>query len=133
LNALLKGIEAMKPLVVVMTGRFISNENNETESNEHLRQYFEEVGRVVRDNKLEFLRDHTLWLLVPSLEDPGIFKLMPNTKLSESLISSMKGTGPMRIKNLRLATNPCRISFMGKEVVLSRYNFFRKLKTNHLP
>ena len=44
----------------------------------------------------------------------------------------MKGTGPKRIKNITLSTNPCRISFMGKEIIICRYNYFRKLQSNHL-
>jgi hypothetical protein len=44
----------------------------------------------------------------------------------------MKGTGPDRIKNLTLASNPCRLSYHGKEIIISRYNFFEQLKKNHL-
>ena len=31
-----------------------------------------------------------------------------------------------------MASNPLRISYYGKELVIARYNFFRKLKKNHL-
>jgi hypothetical protein len=31
-----------------------------------------------------------------------------------------------------LATNPMRISFRGKELVFARYNYFKKIKKNHL-
>lgn len=33
---------------------------------------------------------------------------------------------------MTLASNPVRLSYYGKEIVISRYNYFRKLKKNHL-
>jgi hypothetical protein len=58
--------------------------------------------------------------------------MMPSFKLSESLISGMKGNGPARIKKLILGTNPMRLSFRGKEVVFCRYDYLKKLKKNHI-
>ena len=69
---------------------------------------------------------------MPSMEDPGIMKIFPNFKLSDFLVNGMKGIGPQRIKKVMLATNPMRISFRGKEIVFCRYNYFKKLKRNHL-
>jgi len=37
-----------------------------------------------------------------------------------------------KFKRVTVACNPCRISFLGKEIVICRYNFLRKLKQNHL-
>ena len=31
-----------------------------------------------------------------------------------------------------MASNPFRMSYYGKEIVFSRYNYFKKLKKNHL-
>jgi hypothetical protein len=79
------------------------------------------------------LRDKTEWIIVPSVNDPGQNKLMPGTKLSEFFISTMKGIGPNRIKNLTIGTNPIRLNFYGKEIVISKYSFYKKLKRNQLP
>lgn len=57
---------------------------------------------------------------------------MPCFKLAEYFLTNFKGNGPQRIKYLTLATNPFRISYYGKEIVISKYNFFKKLKKNHL-
>jgi len=75
----------------------------------------------------------TSWILVPSVNDPGQTKLMPCLKLSDFLVQAFKGNGPQRIKNITFATNPMRISYYGKEIVISKYNYFKKLKRNHLP
>lgn len=45
----------------------------------------------------------------------------------------MKGTGPSRLKQVTLATNPFRLSYYGKEIVFARYSFLKKLKRNQLP
>jgi hypothetical protein len=49
------------------------------------------------------------------------------------LPSALFQAGLKGIKKIKLATNPCRISFFGKEIVVCRYNFLRKLKQNHHP
>lgn len=53
-------------------------------------------------------------------------------KLSDTFIQGFKSNGPQRIKNLTLATNPLRISYYGNEIVVAKYQFFKKLKRNHL-
>jgi hypothetical protein len=65
---------------------------------------------------------------MPSLNDPGIFKVLPNFKLPDYLLSGLKG----KLKKVISATNPMRISFRGKEIVFSRYDYFKKIKKCHL-
>lgn len=36
------------------------------------------------------------------------------------------------LRNVTLASNPFRLSYFGKEFVFARYNYFKKLKKNHL-
>ena len=59
---------------------------------------------------------------------------MPCLPLADFFFTGGKGgTSTNRVlRNVTLATNPLRISFYGKEVVISRYNYFKKLKKNHL-
>ena len=68
------------------------------------------------------------------MNDPGQMKLMPGLSLSEHLFAGFKGAGPKssRIANVSLASNPFRISYYGKQIVLSRFNYFENLKYNHL-
>jgi hypothetical protein len=68
------------------------------------------------------------------MNDPGQMKMMPGLTLSEHLFAGFKGAGPKssRITNVTLASNPFRISYCGKQIVLSRFNYFENLKYNHL-
>lgn len=87
---------------------------------------------MVKDNELDCLKDLTQWIFMPSLNDPGICKVMPSFKLSDHLISGLKGNGPNRLKKVMLGTNPMRMNLRGKELVFCRFDYFRKLKTNHI-
>ena len=94
--------------------------------------YFDEILIVVKDNELDCLRELTQWIFMPCLNDPGICKVMPSFKLSEYFVSGIRGNGPNRLKKVMLGTNPMRMNLRGKELVFSRYDYFRKLKTNHI-
>lgn len=52
---------------------------------------------------------------------------MPNMPLTEYFSSSFDG-----IKNITFASNPCRISFYNKQIVISRYNYLKRIKKNAL-
>ncbi len=73
-------------------------------------------------------------MFIPSLDDPGQTKLMPCMPLSDFFFTGTRGaTGTNKIlRNVTLASNPVRISFYGKEIVISRFNYFKKLKKNHI-
>lgn len=120
----------MCPEMIIVCGRLFSEYVNETESTARFRSYLEAIMTIMKDLNCVNLRDHTEWIFVPSIEDAGQIKTMPAIPFAESLFQSLK-TGPMRIKKLTLANNPCRISFLGKEIVICRYNFTMRLKQNH--
>merc|ERR1711935_198175 len=112
-------------------GDYISRENNEDESFEKFKSYFEHMGNIVRNNDFVTLRDKTQWVLMPSTNYPGIMQILPSFKLSDFFLQGFKGNGPNRIKKITLATNPMKISFRGKQIVFSRYNYFKKIKKQH--
>jgi len=37
-----------------------------------------------------------------------------------------------KFKNVKTVPNPARICFLGKEIVISRFNYLKKMKLNHL-
>jgi hypothetical protein len=52
---------------------------------------------------------------------------MPNMPLTEYFSSSFDG-----IKDITFASNPCRISFYNKQIVICRYNYLKRIKKNSL-
>lgn len=77
LEQLFESLEGMLPSVIVCTGRFISELNRFHASNEQVKDYFEQLGNIIRDKSFDYLRDHTQWIFVPGLDDPGQINLVP--------------------------------------------------------
>jgi len=75
------------------------------------------------------LRDQTEWVFVPSNEDPGQMRVFPNIALSDYLFRGFRGTHvATSIKKVTLANNPLRVSFLGKEIAICRYDYLKKVK-----
>jgi hypothetical protein len=123
----------MRPEMIVLIGDFMSQKIAEKLPFDQFRVYFDTIAQIVKDNDYKCLRDQTHWIFVPSIEDPGQTKLIPCLPLSDYFLSGARGTSVNKIlKNVTLASNPLRISYYGKEIVITRYNYFKKLKKNHL-
>ena len=90
----------------------------------------ENIAGIIKENNLENLRDTTEWVFVPSLEDPGQVKMFPAMPYPDYLIAPLIQA---KFKNVSVSPNPARISFLGKEIVLCRYNYLKKIKQNHIP
>jgi len=133
LKRLLNGLNSMCPEMIIICGRIFTEHVSETESTAKFRNYLESLGQIIKDDSLINLRDHTEWVFVPSLEDPGQIKTLPCYSLSESMFNGFVGCQIFKIKKVTFATNPCRISFLGKEIVICRYNFMTRIKQNHHP
>ena len=63
---------------------------------------------------------------MPAIEDPGQIKLLPGLPYDEFLFEALD-----KFKHIKLAPNPLRLSFLGKEIVVCRYNYLKKMKQNH--
>ena len=115
MKGLLDGLNQMRPEVIVLMGDYMSQESTSSQLPfDQMKLYFDQLGNIIRDQNLECLRDLTQWIIMPSVADIGVVKVMPTFKISEYMIQGFKGNGPGRIKNILLATNPMRMSFRGK-------------------
>jgi len=65
-------------------------------------------------------------VFVPAIEDPGQIKMFPCSPLGDYMFEGLE-----KFKKVRLAPNPLRLNFLGKEIVLCRYNYLKKIKQNH--
>ena len=61
----------MQPEMIVITGNFVSAKNKETATFEKIKGYFDQLGALIRDQNLVYLRDSSKWLFQASFEDPG--------------------------------------------------------------
>lgn len=123
----------MQPRIVVMIGSLFSTKNA---SSADFSGYLENFGDIIRHNNYVNLRENTEWIFIPSQQDPGQPITMPMFPLSESLLNGFRGKhlprSDQKIKKVRVGTNPLRISFMGKEITICRFNFLEKLMGNNV-
>lgn len=77
LEKLLEVLDGMLPTIIVCAGRFVSEQNRDRESYESIRGYFEQFGNIIREKQYDYLRDHTQWIFIPALGDPGQLDVMP--------------------------------------------------------
>ena len=61
----------MQPAVIVLVGSFISPENRELETFEQTKSHFDVILDILVSKNLDYLKDLTEWVFVPSLEDQG--------------------------------------------------------------
>ena len=124
----------MRPKLIVCIGRFFSEQRNETDSFEKFKGYLDKFGAIVRDKELHNLREMTEWIFIPAIDDPGQIRAMPSAPMSEYLLEGFMGkhlsSTTAKIKKVTLGCNPLRISFMGQEIVIARYNFLKKMQQN---
>ena len=77
LEQLLENLEGMLPSIIVLAGSFISEQKRCSTSCEEMRGHFEQLGNIIRDKGYDYLRDHTEWIFVPSMDDVGQLNMMP--------------------------------------------------------
>ena len=68
-------------------------------------------------------------MIVPGHEDPGSDLLLPQFELPDFFFDAL---GPKNRAKVHFATNPCRISYYGKTIVVSRTDLLRPMKKNAL-
>ena len=71
---------------------------------------------------------HTQWVIVPGPDDYLPFSALPNIHLSKKLMPKLKKV----VSKLKLASNPCRISYYGKEILICRADFAKLFLMNNV-
>ena len=87
---------------------------------------FDQLEKILLENKR--LVDNTYFVFVPGPEDLSIFNGFPKYPFIPFVIEKMKE----KIPNIINATNPCRFSIFGKEVVIYRDDLHKKLSRNSI-
>lgn len=85
-----------------------------------------ELGILI--SKFKEIRDNAYWILIPHASDIGGAAMLPKSELPEELFAGLKEQVPY----LKLAQNPCRISFMGKTLLFSRNDLLKDLRKKQI-
>lgn len=110
------------PFMIVFIGNFFKEQ-----SLNNFKQFsssFDQLEKILLENKK--LIDNTYFVFVPGPDDFSLFNGFPKYPFVPSLIEKMKE----KIPNIINATNPCRFSIFGKEIVIFRDDLNKKLSRN---
>ena len=112
------------PFMIIFMGNFFKEQSF---SNFKLfSSSFDQLEKILLENKR--LVDNTYFVFVPGPEELSLFNGFPKFPFIPSIIEKMKD----KIPNIINATNPCRFSIFGKEVVIYRDDLHKKLSRNSI-
>jgi DNA polymerase epsilon subunit 2 len=66
------------------------------------------------------------FVLIPSMNDVGMGNILPRPPLPRYFLKGLQS----KVKHVHLASNPCRLRYFSKEIVLSRIDVLSKLRKN---
>lgn len=113
--------------MIVLIGDFIDKQSVvQMSSNEDIQCVFDSLFDAIRG--FERLASKVKFLLIPGPNDPGSDMMAPQFALPDFILDNSK----LKKDHTILGTNPCRLSFYGKEIVISRYEYYTKFKKNAL-
>lgn len=128
-----RSTEALTQMTFVLVGDFVSQPSSLGDlghlgDNDRRKAYaslLDTLANTVLTNAPSVAATST-FVLVPGPNDPtGITGALPQIPLASELTGSIK----LKLKNLVLAPNPCRLRFLTQEMVICRKNFYHEMQS----
>lgn len=127
LHTLLSGLELSRPAMFVLCGNFTSRPYGAGSGDSaQYRRLFDALGKLLAG--FPELAENAHFVLVPGPTDPGVSSAMPRHPLLPLFTDGVRA----RVKRLTVTTNPCRILFYSREVVIFREDLLQKMRRNCL-
>lgn len=119
LSVLLEGYKDWDPLpIFVLMGNFCSTPAHPKTVTGYLDDLAQLIARYPR------LAQEGRFVLVPGPLDPGLGEILPRPPLPPSFRTALH----QKVRHVRFASNPCRIRYFSKEIVLFRQNTVSQLR-----
>ena len=123
LETLFKGMQDMDPVFVLM-GNFLSVPGSPKE----LSSYFDDLANLI--TSIPDLAENGRFIFVPGPQDPGLGDILPRPPLPRYCTQSLR----QRLPRATFTTNPCRIRYFTKELLVYRNDVTSQLqKASLLP
>ncbi|CAH1112216.1 unnamed protein product [Psylliodes chrysocephalus] len=119
-ESLFIGFQDIAPLAFVFMGNFMSNSHG-SEMMDVLKKHFKRLGELIV--KFPGISSNSQFVFVPGMTDPCTPHLVPRFGLPSYITSDIKKLIPKAI----FATNPCRIQYCTREIVIFRGDLMPKL------
>jgi len=128
IERMLEGYSDFNPLpIFVFMGNFTSKPlSSASEGTKAMISYFEDLANVIC--KFPNVANEGRFVFIPGPNDPGITGVLPRGPIPNYFTSALRS----KVKNVMLASNPCRMRFFTKEIVFFRDNLVSKMRRNCL-
>jgi len=85
---------------------------------------FDDLANII--TKYPKIAQEGRFILIPSMNDVGLGSILPRPPLPQYFTNGLRS----KVKNVHLASNPCRLRYFSKEIVLGRIDVLSKLRRN---
>ena len=85
---------------------------------------FDELANVI--TKFPRIAKEGRFVLIPSMNDVGMGSILPRPPLPRYFLKGLQS----KVEHVHLASNPCRLRYFSKEIVLCRFDLLSKLRRN---
>ena len=92
--------------------------------NRFIMNLFDELANVIV--KFPKIAQEESFVVVPSMNDVGLGNVLHRSPLPRYFLKGLQS----KVKHVHLASNPCRLRYFSKEIVISRINVLSKLQRN---
>jgi hypothetical protein len=116
--------EVALPFMIIFMGNFFKEQS--LNNYKLFSSGFEQLENILLENKK--LVDNAYFVFVPGPDDLSLFNGFPKYPFIPSLIKKMRE----KIPNIINASNPCRFSIFGKEILIFRDDLNKKLSRNSI-
>ncbi|CAK9807637.1 DNA polymerase epsilon subunit 2 [Anthophora plagiata] len=124
-KTMLEGYSEYPPIAFVLCGRFLSFPTN-ISSTQKLKEGLKDLTDVIME--YPSIKQTSKFIFVPAPDDVGAPKILPRSPLPKHLTEYFRKNIPGAI----FATNPCRIQYCTKEIVVFREDILSKMCRNTL-
>ncbi|CAK9814392.1 DNA polymerase epsilon subunit 2 [Anthophora quadrimaculata] len=124
-KTMLEGYSEYPPIAFVLCGRFISFPTN-ISSTQKLKEGLKDLTDMIME--YPSIKQTSKFIFVPAPDDVGAPKILPRSPLPKHLTEYFRKNIPGAI----FATNPCRIQYCTKEIVVLREDILSKMCRNTL-
>ncbi|CAI5703471.1 unnamed protein product [Peronospora effusa] len=125
LDELFQGLESVQPTLFILMGDFTSASiggGAGSNSLQDLREYLEELGDLIL--RYPGIADNSRFVLVPGPNDPGSSRAFPRHPLPDLCTRELI----RKVPNVMCSTNPCRIRYYTRDIVIFRDNLQQKMQ-----
>jgi DNA polymerase epsilon subunit 2 len=120
LDKLFAGYSEFSNVMFVFIGNFSSQKEPDPYKYPGM---FEDLVNLVL--KYEKLAQTAMWVFVPGPSDPGLGEFLPRQAIPKFFVESLEN-----LNKWKMASNPSRILFCGKEILIGRVEQIRKMQRN---